>query len=46
MAAAEKSVGVPPPAHQLFWELRDYGLAAVMKKHYVPPSITFGFPPM
>ena len=27
----------PPPAHQLFWELRDYGLAAVRKKHYVPP---------
>ena len=47
--AAEKSVGgppPPPPAHELIWELCDYGLVAVRKKHYVPPIITFGFPPM
>ena len=40
-AAGKKSFGVPPPppANQLFWELRDYGLAAVRKNHYVPPPV-------
>ena len=36
MALRETNFGVPP-AHQLFWELRDYGLAAVRQKYYVPP---------
>ena len=44
--AAEKKVSESPPAHQLIWELRDYGLAAVRKQHYVPPIIRFGFPPL
>ena len=35
----KKSFGAPPPppAYQLFWELRDYGLAAVRKKTLCPP---------
>ena len=41
---SERPPPPPPPAYQLFWELRDYGLAAVRKKHYVPPMIRFGFP--
>ena len=47
-AAGKKKVSEPPPppAYQIFWELRDYGLAAVRKKHYVPPMIRFGFPPL
>ena len=42
--AAEKKVSEspppPPPAHQLFWELRNYGLVARLGKNIMSPPLS------